>query len=305
VLTPIILFAYNRPEHCRRTLTALQGNRLADKSILHVYCDGPKEGAGKEDMAKIEAVSRVVKHKNWCKEVVVVQRPVNMGLVESIVPGVTEVLQEHGRAIVLEDDVITSPGFLSFMNEALEMYEDYPEVMHISGYMFPVRVRLPSTFFYNTASCWGWATWKRAWEHLIMDTETLIRRIEERNAWELFDIGGHAGFSQQLKANDQKRINTWAVRWYASMFLRNGLALHPYPSLAQNIGHDASGDNCSFSTAFNVPEMADSIKLETIELKESTLARKAMTDFYRRMQHPGVTGRILDRVRTFLGSGTA
>ena len=123
-LAPIIVFCYNRPEHLEQTLEALSRNELADQSTLYIYCDGPKEGASEEMHHQIADVRQVARKCQWSKEVHVVEREENVGLKANIVGAVTEIVNKYGRVITLEDDIVTSTGFLRYMNDALELYKD-------------------------------------------------------------------------------------------------------------------------------------------------------------------------------------
>ena len=158
-LAPIALFCFRRPAHLARVLEALQANTLASASILYLFCDGPR---GPQDQLEVDEVRRVARAASGFAKVEVRCLEVNQGLAQSIISGVSEVLKRHGRVIVLEDDLVTSPYFLTFMNEALEKYEDTETVASIHGYLFPVLEHLPETFFIRGADCWGWATWSRA-----------------------------------------------------------------------------------------------------------------------------------------------
>ena len=278
-LAPIILFVYNRPWHTEQTLTALEKNSLADQSVLYIYADGAKSQASQETLQKIQEVRQVIKQKWRFKETHLVEREQNWGLADNIVDGVTKIIHKHAKIIVLEDDIITSPGFLKFMNDALHMYENEEQVMHISGYMFPVKKKLPSTFFYNTASCWGWATWKRAWQHYQNDASQLLSYIEKNNQAKKFNIENTYDFLGHLQANALGEMKTWAVRWYASLFIKNGYALHPYPSLTNNIGHDGEGENCKVTTIYDWNTLDSDIVIKKIPIQESKMARKAMQDF--------------------------
>ncbi len=284
-LAPIVLFVYNRPDHTKRTLDALSKNTLAEQSVLYIFCDGPKEDASDIEIKHINDVRNVVAEKNWCGEVNIIERQENWGLADSIVDGITQVLNKHGEVIVLEDDIITSPGFLQYMNDALSLYEKEDRVMHISGYWFPIRAkyRLPNTFFYNTASCWGWATWKRAWLKYEADPVTIYKKIIERDGDLLkFNIDGTADFEKQLLRNISGEMKTWAVKWYGSIHLNEGYSLHPNHSLCQNIGVDGSGMNIRQKTdAYQWNGLSKAIKVDTIPIKENLLARKAMKDFYK------------------------
>ncbi|MCC5931186.1 MAG: FkbM family methyltransferase [Cyclobacteriaceae bacterium] len=277
-LAPIILFVYNRYEHTNHTLVALKANRLIHESELIIYSDGPKTP---KDFDAVEKVRKLIKNIDWVKNLVIIERASNMGLADNIVEGVTKTLEKYSKAIILEDDIITSSGFLEYMNSALDLYETEEKVMHISGYMFPVKGKLPNTFFYNTASCWGWGTWKRAWEHFQFDSTFLLRTIREKNLINEFNLDGAYNFFKDLEANTNGIKKTWAVLWYASMFLKNGYSLHPYPSLTNNIGHDGTGVNCHQNDIFSWKNLPESLVVEKIKLEQSKEARKLMKIFYK------------------------
>ncbi len=239
---PITLFVYNRPLHTKKVLDTLSINPEARHSILYIYCDGPKSDANIEIQKKIAETRLIAKTENRFKEVFVVEQLENKGLANSIIDGVTEVVNRHGTVIVLEDDIVTSPGFLKYMNDALKVYENETKVMHISGYILPVKKKLPETFFYKPATCWGWATWARAWKYFEKNAEKQIRELTDKGHWKEFTVDySYMGYKSHLEANLDGRLNTWAIFWYASIFLAGGTSLHPYPSLVQNIGTDGSG----------------------------------------------------------------
>ena len=177
LLAPIILFVYNRLRHTHITVEALQDNELANKSQLIIYSDGAQKPS---DENSVKKVRQYIHSINGFKDIQIIEREKNWGLANSIIKGVTDVLKNENKVIVLEDDIVTSPFFLRFMNQALEVYEDKHKVMHISGYIFPIdKTGLPETFFYRSPSCWGWATWKRAWTHFERNVdETAFQRIK-------------------------------------------------------------------------------------------------------------------------------
>ena len=188
---PVVLFVYNRPGHTIQTLEALSQNRNAYKSTLYIFSDGPKADANVEEHTRIEQVRQVIRLKQWCKEVIIRESDDNIGLADSIVNGVTEVVTKHNKVIVLEDDVITSTGFLEFMNDALDLYEEEEKVMHISGYMYPHEKDLPETFFFNVPyPGGGWATWYRAWKNFQNDTEYLYNYFNTAKGWWKFNKYG-------------------------------------------------------------------------------------------------------------------
>lgn len=282
-LAPIVLFVYNRPGHTLKTLEALSENDLAQESHLFIYADGPKQQATVEELKKIQEVEKILNQKAWLGKITIVKRNSNYGLADNIIQGVSSVLDEFGKVIVLEDDIVTSKGFLKYMNDALFLYKDENRVMHISGYMFPVNITLPETFFYNQASCWGWATWKRSWDKYNASASELLSAIQRSDNVSHFNINDSYNFFGQLKNNAEGRLKTWAVKWHASVYLSKGLCLHPSKSLVANIGMDNSGVNSHANTAFETL-MASYIAVKPITLKENQAARKAVGKFYRSMR---------------------
>lgn len=247
--SPIVLFVYNRPEHTRKTIEALLKNDLAEQSELFVYCDGPRSDA---DSEKVLQVRDYVNRLTGFRSVRIIERDENIGLAQSIITGVTEIVNRFGRIIVLEDDIVTSRYFLRYMNDALVHYQDVDKVMHISGYMFPIDSNgLPETFFYRSTSCWGWGTWKRSWCYFEKEPVKLLNEFS-KNDREEFCLNGATDHWKQVVSNFNGRINTWAVFWYASVFRLNGLCLHPAESLVENIGHDGSGSHCGIDQLYDV-----------------------------------------------------
>lgn len=271
-LAPIVLFVYNRPAHTRQTLEALAENELAVQSTLYVYADGPKYAASAEDLEKIKAVRELLHSHQWCKEIHIIESEWNKGLADSIVAGVTEVVNHHGRVIVLEDDIVTKVGFLRYMNDALETYADDDRVMHVSGMIYgtPQSVPADGTSFLRVLSCNGWATWRRAWKQYTHDIELLLEQLKIQTISEhKFNIEGGATFYRQLIANRDGRLYTWAVRWYASWLIAGGYSVFPHRSLITNIGHDGSGVH-SVAPFYNgeITEYQEVKKIPVVENKE-------------------------------------
>ena len=287
-LAPIVLFVYNRPWHTRQTLSALSKNPLAKESILYIFADGPKENANAEELIKISQVHELLKEIEWCKEVRIKKSDINKGLAKSIVLGVNEVVNRHGKVIVLEDDIVTSPQFLSFMNRSLEIYDDSEQVMAISGYWFPVRnyKRLPSTFFLQVPTCWGWATWKRSWLTFNSNADKLYQEITRDEHLVIQFNFEHGDYANQLKRNISGELNTWAVKWYASVFLSKGLCLHPNWSYVQNIGNDGSGIHSGDSDIFHWKSLNNLTgDIKKIPLVISPQGHQSLSRFYKKYSH--------------------
>lgn len=293
---PIAFFAYNRPNHIEKALESLSQCEGAVDSELFIFCDGAKKSRDKE---AIEEVRSIAKEKQWCGKVHVIERDENMGLANSVINGVTEVVNRHGRVIVLEDDLVLSPHFLNYMNDALEFYEDNAKVMHISGYMFPVKDNLPPTFFYRNTSCWGWATWKRAWDMFDCDSRHLLKCLKEKNLCREFDVEGTAGFVKMLQSHTKGKLDSWAVRWYGSVFLNEGLCLHPGLSLVKNAGHDGSGIHCVFTDEFNVELSNKRIRQFVDEIEENKRVVELMGGFYKSLNKPLLL-RVINKLRHLL-----
>lgn len=282
-LAPIALFVYNRPKHTRQTLEALQANELANQSHLFVFCDGPKANATSETLKAIQDARTIVKEKTWCKTITLFESENNKGLADSIKDGVTKILNQFGKVIVLEDDIVTAKGFLTYMNEALELYKNESKVMHIASYLPYTNSisNLPETFFLRFMSCWGWATWKSAWDAANWDAQDLYGQIQAPAVMKAFNLDGVLNFHEQLEQNITGQINTWAIMWYTSIFLNQGLCLYPNVTLSKNIGLDGSGAHClpgEDATAFSYDTEID---VRYQQLRISQLGTTYLKRYYR------------------------
>lgn len=248
-LAPIVLFAYNRPWHMLQVLNALAKNVLAKESILYIYCDGQKPEATREEVLQIEKVKEIAKSEDRFKEVIAIEQQVNKGLANSIIHGVTEIINKHGKVIVLEDDILPSIGFLKYMNDALALYEKEEKVgcIHAWNYNLNYSDYAQSTFFLKGADCWGWATWKRAWDLFNPDSKMLLKNIEAANAQFDFDRRGTYKFTDMLLDQSNGKVDSWAIRWHASLFLQGKYCLQPTRTIVKNIGLDNSGVHCGIS----------------------------------------------------------
>ena len=276
---PIVIFAYNRPSHLKRMIESLSKNELAEDSILYVFCDGPKANANEKQLALVAEARAVAKNASGFKEIHVVERERNYGLADNIVGAVTAIVNQYGRVITLEDDIISSIGFLKYMNDALELYKDNPAVMHISGYMFPHKEKLPETFFFEVPyPTGGWATWKRAWDFYNNDIDYLYDYWSKR--WKEFNKFGDNYLQRQLEANKNGTLYTWFIKWHAVMLMKKGLTLYPHWSLSTCIGFDNTGTNCVATDKFDIKTLAESVKVERVPVKENRKAARIIRHFY-------------------------
>lgn len=284
-LAPIVLFVYNRPWHTQQTIEALQRNELADESELFIYSDGPRDDKARESVRRVREYVKTI--NNGFKKITIIERDRNWGLADSIIDGVTEVVNEYGRVIVLEDDLVTSPFFLRYMNEALEYYKDNEKVMHIAGYFPSTQTQgLSETFFIRPTSCWGWATWERAWKHFEKNTDKLMKVFTKDMIFD-FNMENSYDYYSHILMNKTGKLDTWAIYWYATIFLLGGLSLHPKASFVKNIGHDGSGEHCGKNISFDI-EIVNNYYITKFssKIEESALARKALKEYYLSLQGP-------------------
>jgi dTDP-glucose 4,6-dehydratase/UDP-glucose 4-epimerase len=229
----------------------------------------------------VEEVGAYIDQVGGFKSIKVIRRAENYGLARSIIDGVSQLLDQHPHVIVLEDDIVVSPFFLKFMNEALAKYSLDGRVASVHGYLYPTTDPLPETFFLRGADCWGWATWRRAWNHFNPNGAELLSQLQEQHLVGHFDLNGAYGYSDMLKAQIAQRNNSWAIRWHASTYLANMLTLYPGRSLVSNIGHDSTGIHCGATTEFDTTLSDTPIVLRDIEVEHSESAYSEFERFFR------------------------
>lgn len=282
---PIILFVYNRPAHTLRTLEALSQNDLAQESELFIYADAPKEGASEQEKEATRQVRQIIRQNNWCKKNHIIEAVSNKGLAKSISEGVNEVIQQFGKVIVLEDDIVPNKGFLVYMNQALALYKKEENVFGVSGGAFPMdREVKMNSFFLPVMSSWGWATWQRAWEYIVFDASFLIEKLNEKGITSKQYNFGELPYYQMLEAQAEGKIDSWAVCFYATLVLNDACFLFPKYSLITNIGFDDSGvhsqsDDVNF---FGKVSQIDYLEIENIEVNTNNEGRKAVEKAFKK-----------------------
>lgn len=277
-LAPIVFFVYNRPRHTRTVVEALQNNELASQSDLFVYSDGPKSVDEQEAVTEVRNFIRTI---SGFRSVTLIERDSNLGCANSIVSGVSEIVNRFGQVIVIEDDILTSPYFLKFMNEGLDVYRDNENVACIHGYVYPVNARLPETFFIRGTDNWGWATWKRGWDLYEPDCEKLLHELYSKGLTHAFDFDGSYDYTQVLKNQIDGKLDAWDIRWYAAAFLQGKLTLYPGRSLVQNIGIDGSGTHCGSTSIFDTDLSQQPVSIKKIPIKENSRSRKAFRRYFK------------------------
>lgn len=278
-LAPIILFTYNRPWHTQQVLDSLRKNALSEQSELFVFSDGAKDLTDEENVNETRDILSGIE---GFKKVTIVERPENIGLAGNIIDGVTSIINQYGKVIVLEDDLLTAPSFLTFMNKALQLYKDTDEVAHIHSFCYS-GLNLPDTFLIKWVGSLGWATWKESWKLFNPDGAQLLSEIENKELAKTFDFNGKYPYTRMLRRQVEGKNNSWAIRWNASLFLNNRLSLNTGKSLIYNIGFDGSGENSGPQDFYNMGLFEGELDLAMIdEIKENTDARNQFQQFYQR-----------------------
>ena len=275
-LAPITIFAYRRIDLLHRVIEALQDNIYAKESDIYIFSDGPR---GEHDREEVDRVREYTRRIEGFNRVTVIERNRNYGLAQNIIEGVTDIVDKYGKIIVLEDDILTCRYFLKYMNDALNLYENENSVMEISGYAFPHgNEGVPETAFIHFADCWGWATWRRAWDCFEKDPEGIIRSFSEDDIYK-FNLDGCYPFWDQVLSNANGQLDTWAIFWQASVYMKNGLMLYPTKSLIKNIGLDGSGENCGIASGYSSAMVDKPIEVFPTEIEENAFVRNMIGNY--------------------------
>ena len=231
-LSPVLLFTYNRPYTLKKTVAALQKNFLADKSRLYIFSDAAKSD---KDAEAVQDVRTYIDTIRGFLDVEVIKSPWNKGLADSIITGASRVINEYGKVIVLEDDLVSSPNFLSFVNQALNYYHDYEKVFSISGFTMPMKNIDSDTYFTRRSSSWGWGTWKEKWNEVDWDVKD-YRAFSKNEAVRMEFNKMGSDLSAMLDKQMRGKINSWAIRWCYHQFKHDLYTLYPALSKITNIG---------------------------------------------------------------------
>ena len=235
-LAPIAIFTYTRLETLKKTIKCLKKNKIAKFSEIYIFSDCNKN---KIDQPYVNCVRKYLKNIKGFKKINLILRKENYGLASNIINGVSSVIKKRKKIIVLEDDIIVSPNFLEYMNGALIRYENSKKIWHINSWNYEInRNNIKyNTFFTRHMNCWGWATWENRWKSFKKEPNEIIKKFNDVNIFE-FNIKNNLDYYSQLKRNKEGKLNTWAIFWYANIFLKNGLCLSPLKTLSKNIGFD-------------------------------------------------------------------
>ena len=295
-LAPIVLFVYNRLWHTQQTVEALQKNELATDSDLFIFSDGAKNT---EDQYKVDEVRQYLKAIAGFKSVAIEESQQNKGLANSIIYGVTKIVNKFGKIIVLEDDLVTSRYLLKYLNKYLEHYAEIDEVISIHGFTYPIE-NLPEVYFIKGADCLAWATWKRGWDLFESDGQKLLALLTEKNLVKEFEFNNSYPYMQMLRDQIAGKNSSWAIRWYASAFLANKLTLYPGKTLVKHIGFDNSGTHCGDVDIYNSIIDESEPLFNEIKTIENLEARQNFEIFFKKLTRRSLFARIKSKLKRVL-----
>lgn len=239
--TPVVLFTHKRLPILRRVVDSLLSNRECFFTPLIVYSDGPKTN---EDEEAVKEVRSYLSNLKGFQSIEFVFRGSNLGLAQSFIQGITETLIRYEKAIFLEDDNLLSKHFLSFMNKALDYYQDNEKVICVTGYSWPLRPAQKRPYFLRGAETWSMGTWRRGWKHFCADGDRLLSDIKNKGLLEKFRNDGFR-FYEMLQSQNSGEIDSWGVRWWTSAFVDDTYCLYPHKPLAVSIGYGIDSVHCA------------------------------------------------------------
>ena len=278
-LAPIAIFTYNRLDNLKILIQSLKKNFLSSNSVVYFFSDKWKNLYDKE---KVLEVRNFIKDINCFKKNIIILRNKNFGVAKNIISGINFVLENNKKIIVLEDDLELSKNFLNYINSGLNIYKNDKTVASIHGWSFPINLdkNIPDYFFLRGADCWGWGTWKRAWEKFNPSAEELINKIKKSNLKKLFNFNNAFDYFKMLEDQMKQKNDSWAIRWHASTFLENMYTLYPKISLVKN-----NGTKKGAHSNFDILKLGVNIidkkykKILNIPVKENEIVKNRIENF--------------------------
>ncbi len=298
-LAPIVLFVYNRPWHTTNTLNYLTRNNLAKDSFLYIFSDGYMDDDSQEIKDKIKDVRKIIRLKQWCKNVKIIELESNIGFYNSMINGLSYIFTHFDKAIILEDDIVTSKGFLNYMNCALEMYKYDDKVGGISGYSY--FVSQDESYFLSYPCSWGWGTWKRVWDEVVFDSSHLLKRLDNKKEIINFNIYKKSGLYKRLCDHNDRAIQSWSIQFYCIQFLQRRLFLYPRSSMVLNIGFD-EGVHCNGAKRSDLTEynyLLNKVELRRIDIAEKRKNRNLLVKYFKSLRTKLLT-RIIKKIKRTL-----
>lgn len=294
-LAPIVLFVYNRPRHTKQVLEALSANALAKQSDLIIYCDGAKIDSTQTRKERINEVRSIIDNlhdtnptNKQFQSITIIKRPHNLGLADSIINGITEVIKQYGKAIILEDDIVVSPVFLDYMNASLEYYAKEPKVWSINAWNYPIDSSdLGDTFFSRLTLCWGWATWRDRWQLYKRDIDWILQNFNKNDISHI-NLDDYAkGYYGDFILNLKGTIKSWAIFNYLMCYKHSGLNLTPKIPYIKQIGFDGSGVHCGNEDFYNSPTINTTFPITFPRyIEENRIALTRIQNFHTNLKRP-------------------
>lgn len=301
--SPIIIFSYNRLNHLKKTISSLKKNIECKDSSLIIFSDGPKNNYDKKKIVKIRKF--LFKIRGF-KNVNIFSQKINIGLANNIIKGLEKIFRKYSSAIILEDDLVVSKYFLKYMNEGLNIYKNNKKVISIHGYSYPFLKDNtdPEYFFLKGADCWGWATWSNSWKIFEKNGLKLKKEIIKKNLLNEFNFNNYFDYMKMLDDQINGKNDSWAIRWYASAFLKNKLTLYPKNSFVKNIGIDGSGTHGYESyNRFNLNKFQNKpykkINKSKIKVQENILMKKKFENYFLLYKSRSRIKKILSKLNAF------
>lgn len=295
---PVAVFVYNRPDKTRTLFESLGRNTLASVSEIYIFSDAARNEGSEERVREVRDYIDSIPRTGWFKNVNVLKAEVNRGLADSVIKGVTDLIYKYGRIIVLEDDLIVSPNFLTYMNECLDFYYDDNRIWSIDGYSHNPSIPIGydnDVYLTCRASSWGWGTWKNRWDLVDWDVKDYNRFRFNPVANIHFSKGGN-DLPSMLRAQMKGKIDSWAVRWCYTQSKNSMFSVVPIRTLVSNSGLDGSGTNCNDVGEGSI-EVSDIDKsLRQWKCSGISVNRQLTRDFYNK-HHLSIYIRLRDKIR--------
>ncbi len=247
IKTPVVFLVFNRP---RQTQLVFNTIKKAQPKRLFIVADGPRHD---DDKIKCDQVRNIVQQVDWDCDVASLFRDTNLGCRESVSSGISWAFKNTDRAIILEDDTLPHETFFRYCDELLEHYKDDDRIMNISGVNFSNTNIKESYYFSNIPQIWGWATWKRAWEHYDIDMKMWPQARDQKLINKIFGNSPTAdywNFLFEQLYNGKVKKSAWDAQWVFACMINGGISINPASNLVTNIGF---GDDATLSVDSDSP----------------------------------------------------
>lgn len=278
---PIALFVYNRYDHVKKVVNAIKKNSIAKKSKIYVFSDFSETD---KEQKKIKKIRKYLKKINGFKKISIIERKKNYGTSKNITTGLNYIFKTYDKCIIIEDDILVSTNFLYQINYFLNKYNLKDKIASVEGHMYPVPFdkNISEYYFIRGAGCWGWGTWKKSWKNYEKSAQKLINKFNKnKNLIRDFNYNNSYPYYKMLLKQLNTKKESWAIKWYASNFLKENYTLYFKNSLVKNIGLDGTGVNCKIDYNINQKKFLNKkINIDIKKkLKEDSYAKSQISKF--------------------------